>query len=95
MVKSKSIKTFAGYLYINLPQHVVERLGSCSKSIIDIDGKLKQFELNHLKQLEIQITPGPNASSGKLAYKKIDAGFHVEENDNIITLRFEEIDNWN
>lgn len=95
IVKSKSIKTFAGYLYVNLPQQLVERISNCSKSIIDIDGKMHEFELNLKKQLEIQISPGPESSTGKLAYKKIDAGFHVEEEMGRITLRFKEIDNWN
>ena len=94
-VSSKSIRTLAGYLYVNLPQQLVEKISNCSQSMVDIDGKMQEFELNHLKQLEIQITPGPDSSTGKLAYKKIDAGFHVEEESDTITLRFEEIDNWN
>ena len=94
-VSSKSITTLAGYLYVKLPQQLVERISNCSQSMIDIDGKMQEFELNHLKQLEIQITPGPESPTGKLAYKKIDAGFHVEEEMDRITLRFEEIDNWN
>lgn len=94
-ISQSDIKTIAGEIYIKLPIGLVEEISNSKNCSVHIDGKVHNTKLTLKDQIVVPIPHGdPEATSSRLAYRTIGAGFSVDNDGEDIILRFVELEVW-